>query len=206
MDKKYTLIITSEDSRYSNGEKQLSFYSENPWEGCLEGILNFDNISELNQPGEYEGLFYQLYSNESGLRIGYGTIDPDYPRLDIEQFEKSQITCNSKKGQLIILTGLSAAGKNTLAEKLMELSDSYVFSVSATTRSPREGEKHEVDYYFISDALFDQMKSEGDFMETAEYCGYKYGTILKQVTNKLNQGRDVILILECTGEIGRAHV
>ena len=199
--KTYTVIITSEDERYGN-EKQLSFFAENPWEGKLETVLFTEGTNDLDEVAKFEGLFYQLYDSMSGNRIGYGVIDPDYPRTDIEEYEKTKNTHTEEAnpaGRLIILSGFSGAGKNAIASGLMELSDQYTYSVSATTRVPRPGEKNEIDYFFITRDLFEKMESEKAFLETGEYCGEKYGTIKKHVTDKLKEGRDVILILEYTG-------
>lgn len=199
---KYTMIVTSEDERYGV-EKNLSFYGENPWEGNLETIVSGNTAEELYNAGDFEGLFYQLYSSETSKRIGYGTIDAEYPKTDIEEFEKrEEDACMMEKekiGKLIILTGFSAAGKTAIANGLLEISDRYVNSVSATTRPPRPGEKEGIDYYFLSKEQFEQMLVEGKFLETAEYCGEKYGTPFVPIVKKLNEGRDVILVLEYTG-------
>lgn len=84
--KKYTMIITSEDERY--GEKGLSFFSDNPWEGNLEEVIFGDDFDALFGNGRNEGLFYQLYCNESGKRIGSGSLDPDSPREEIQLWEE----------------------------------------------------------------------------------------------------------------------
>lgn len=85
-DKKYVMIVTSEDERYGK-EVQLDFYADSPWEGKLVDIVFGDNWEELFGNGENEGLFYQLYSTATGKRIGYGSIHPDYTAEDIEMFE-----------------------------------------------------------------------------------------------------------------------
>ena len=81
--KKYTAIITSE----SEG-KELSYISEHPWEGCLEESIMFDTIEEFFSY-DVEGLFYQLFDNKSGERLGYGLINDEYPASDIRKYEKS---------------------------------------------------------------------------------------------------------------------
>lgn len=85
---KYVMIVTSEDEKYEKGETDLSFYACEPWKGLLEEVIYGNNAEELYGDGKREGLFYQLYETETGKRIGYGTIDPDYPREDIEEWEK----------------------------------------------------------------------------------------------------------------------
>lgn len=89
---KYVMIVTSEDEKYEKGETDLSFYACEPWKGLLEEVIYGNNAEELYGDGKREGLFYQLYETETGKRIGYGTIDPDYPREDIEEWEKQKLS------------------------------------------------------------------------------------------------------------------
>ena len=87
-DKKYTMIVTQEDERYGK-EKQLDFYSDNPWEGDLSDIVFGDTIEELSKSSDghdNEGLFYILYANDSGKRIGSGTVDYDSIQEEIEEY------------------------------------------------------------------------------------------------------------------------
>jgi len=91
MDKKYVVIITEEDEKYDKGETDLSFYANNPWKGLLRDIINGNTFNDLYGNGDNEGLFYQLYSTETGERIGSGTFDPDAPREEIAKFEAKQI-------------------------------------------------------------------------------------------------------------------
>ena len=91
-DYKYVIIITSEDERYNNGKEDsvgLDFFADNPWEGSLEAVMFGNNWNDLFGDGEYEGLFYQLYSLDTGKRVGYGILDPDSPEKEIEEFEKN---------------------------------------------------------------------------------------------------------------------
>lgn len=186
--KKYTVIITSEPDG-----KGLDYISDHPWEGNLEATKEFDIVEELY---EFEGLFYQLFANKSGRRIGYGMVNDEYPAADIREFEKTQ---NPKQGQLIIISGFSRAGKDAIADGLKELSDNYIYSVSATTRQPRPGERNEVDYFFITPECFANLEESGGFLESAEYCGNKYGTLASPVVKALEEGRDMILVLETEG-------
>lgn len=186
--KKYTAIITSEPDG-----KGLDYISDHPWEGNLEDTKEFDTVEELY---EFEGLFYQLFANKSGRRIGYGMVNNEYPAADIREFEKTQ---NPKQGQLIIISGFSRAGKNAIADGLKELSDNYIYSVSATTRQPRPGERNEVDYFFITPECFANLEESGGFLESAEYCGNKYGTLASPVVKALEEGRDMVLVLETEG-------
>lgn len=186
--KKYTAIITSEPDG-----KGLDYISDHPWEGNLETTKKFDTVEDLYG---FEGLFYQLFDNKSGRRIGYGMVDDEYPAADIREFEKAE---NPKQGQLIIISGFSRAGKNAIADGLKELSDNYIYSVSATTRQPRPGERNEVDYFFITPECFANLEESGGFLESAEYCGNKYGTLAAPVVKALEEGRDMVLVLETEG-------
>lgn len=186
---KYTCIITSEPDGPG-----LAYISDHPWEGNLEETIQFNTIGELFAH-DVEGLFYQLFDNESGRRLGYGMIDPDYPATDIQDFEKK----SERQGHLIIISGFSRAGKNAIADGLKELSDNYIYSISATTRQPRADERNEVDYHFITPECFENIKESGGFLETAEYCGNSYGTLALPVTKALKEGRDMVLVLETEG-------
>lgn len=94
--KKYVMIVTSEDERYNpnypvGGGVQLGFFAENPWEGRFECFFdgnNMDDIAEEIERCGCEGLFYQLYENENGNRIGYGSVDYDRIEEEIEEYEK----------------------------------------------------------------------------------------------------------------------
>lgn len=89
LNSKYMMIVTAEDERYGTNGIQLDFFSDNPWEGLLEEIVCGNNADEIFGDGANEGLFYQLYSMETRKRIGYGTIDPDCIREEIEEYEKT---------------------------------------------------------------------------------------------------------------------
>lgn len=93
-EKKYMMIVTSEDERYRR-VCDLDFFMENPWEGLLEEVVFGNNADELYGDGRNEGLFYQLYHMETGKRISYGTLDPDYPEEEIEEWEKYCAWCEA---------------------------------------------------------------------------------------------------------------
>ena len=104
-----------------------------------------------------------------------------------------------EKGILLVISGPSGSGKGTVVKKMLELSDEYRVSVSATTRVPREGEVHGVNYYFIDRDEFGS-RIDGDMMlEWAEYCGNFYGTPKKEVFENLDAGKNVILEIEVEG-------
>lgn len=102
-------------------------------------------------------------------------------------------------GKLIVVSGPSGAGKSTVIRKLMAGRDDIRFSVSATTRLPREGEVDGKDYYFLNKTRFEQMIREGAFLEHAQYVGNYYGTPAAPVLENLRNGVSVILDIEVQG-------
>ena len=102
-------------------------------------------------------------------------------------------------GVLIIVSAPSGCGKSTVVRALMERRDKLRFSVSATTRAPREGETDGVDYFFVSRERFRQMIDEGAFLEHAEYVGNCYGTPRAPVEQQLAEGYDVYLDIDVQG-------
>ncbi|MDO4295445.1 MAG: guanylate kinase [bacterium] len=103
------------------------------------------------------------------------------------------------KGILVVISGFSGAGKGTLVTQLLERYSNYALSVSATTRSPRQGEKDGVHYFFKSREMFEQMIAGDELVEYAEYVGNYYGTPKEYVYNRLEEGYDVILEIEVQG-------
>lgn len=213
---KYILLISSEPD--DDSEKRLDYYSEHPEEGLLDKIISFNSEEELEAHPEIEGYFYQLYETEGGKRIGYGMVDADYPLTDVRVFEKGYFSpntgrcdnsieeqpvynsdVNSLNGQLVIISGFSRAGKDTIAKKMKEIDSNYYNAISVTTREPRKGERNEVDYYFVSDDQFQNLIDSNAFLEWAEYCGHKYGTLAHPVCSALKEGKNVILVLETEG-------
>lgn len=106
---------------------------------------------------------------------------------------------NDKIGSMAILSGPSGVGKSTvIAEVLRQRPDLY-FSVSFTTRAPREGEVDGVNYYFVDTAEFERMIADGELLEYARYSGNYYGTSAKLIDTKLAAGIDVLLDIEVIG-------
>jgi guanylate kinase len=102
--------------------------------------------------------------------------------------------------RLVVLSAPSGGGKTTIAKAVRDrFSDEFGFSVSATTRKPRPGEREGVDYYFWSPDRFLKGVAEGKFLEHAEYAGELYGTLRADVERILKSGRHVLLDIEVDG-------
>jgi guanylate kinase len=102
-------------------------------------------------------------------------------------------------GRLIVLTGPSGVGKGTLLKALLERHPELYLSVSATTRSPREGEVNGVHYYFYDRDRFEQMIAAGALLEWAEFAGNYYGTPIDPVRAELDREKSIILEIELAG-------
>ena len=107
-----------------------------------------------------------------------------------------------KKGILVVASGFSGAGKGTIMKKLMsEHCENYALSISATTRAPRPGEAHGVDYFFITTEEFEAMIEHDELVEYAKYVSNYYGTPRAYVEEQLNAGKNVILEIEIQGAL-----
>lgn len=104
-----------------------------------------------------------------------------------------------KKGLLVVISAPSGGGKGTIIKELFNRDPNLRFSISATTRSPRPGEKNGKQYYFISREEFEGLIGEGKMLEYAEYVGNYYGTPRDPVEEWTAQGHDVILEIEVQG-------
>jgi len=105
-----------------------------------------------------------------------------------------------ERGLLIVLSGPSGVGKGTVRKELFSQPDTnYEYSISMTTRKPREGEVDGVDYFFKSHEEFEELIGEGRLLEYASYVGNYYGTPLDYVNATLDAGRDVFLEIEVQG-------
>ncbi len=105
---------------------------------------------------------------------------------------------NGCGGVLIVLSGPSGVGKSTVIAGLLAKRELH-FSVSFTTRPPREGEADGVHYNFVDRAEFERMIAAGELLEYAEYVGNYYGTSLKVIREHLERGQDVLLDIEVQG-------
>lgn len=100
---------------------------------------------------------------------------------------------------LIVLSAPSGGGKTMIAKALVAAREDLEYSVSATTRAPRQGEVDGVDYHFLSHAAFAKRRDAGEFLEWAEYGGDLYGTLEVDVDRAIGQHKHVILDIEVQG-------
>ncbi|MBO8125977.1 MAG: guanylate kinase [Firmicutes bacterium] len=106
---------------------------------------------------------------------------------------------DKEPGLLIILSGPSGVGKNTVLNRVLQEVDDISYSVSATTRKPRPGEKHGVNYYFYDWDEFQRLIDQGELLEWAEFCGNRYGTPKHFVEKEIAAGNSVILDIDIKG-------
>ena len=107
----------------------------------------------------------------------------------------------NRKGTLFVLSGPSGAGKGTIRARVFEALDGLSYSVSCTTRAPREGERDGVDYRFITPEDFAARIAAGDFLEWADVHRHRYGTLKSDVEKVLNEGKDMFLEIDVQGAL-----
>jgi guanylate kinase len=100
---------------------------------------------------------------------------------------------------VFVITGPSGVGKGTLIRTLRERIPELELSVSATTRRPRPGETHGVDYHFLTDEEFQERVEQGAFVEHADYAGRRYGTLREELETRGAGSRPVLLEIEVQG-------
>lgn len=106
----------------------------------------------------------------------------------------------AKRGMLIVLSGPSGVGKGTVRKAIFEQGDNdFVYSVSMTTRQPRDGEVNGEDYYFVTKEEFEAEIANDGMLEYAQYVDNYYGTPLKYINKTLEEGHDVFLEIEVQG-------
>ncbi len=102
-------------------------------------------------------------------------------------------------GKLFVVTAPSGAGKTSLINALLKDDPRLKLSISYTTRAPRPGEQNGREYHFVDDATFLAMRARGEFLESAEVHGYRYGTSEKIITETLAKGEDLVLEIDWQG-------
>lgn len=111
-----------------------------------------------------------------------------------------------KKGTFFVLSGPSGSGKGTVLQEVLRKSDRIVYSVSATSRSPRAGEVDGINYYFKSREEFETLIKADAFIEYTETYGNYYGTLKSEVENAIVNGKNIILEIDPVGARNvRAH-
>lgn len=105
----------------------------------------------------------------------------------------------SRSAKLFVVSGPSGVGKGTLVSRLREKRPNLGLTVSATTRSPREGEQDGISYHFLSEEAFEHLVQTGGFYEWAEVHGHRYGTLTSEVEKLLAQGKSVVLEIDVQG-------
>lgn len=105
----------------------------------------------------------------------------------------------ARKGILFVLSGPSGAGKGTVLHSLFQDLEGIEYSVSATTRKPRNKEVEGKNYFFVSDERFSEMQNSGELLEYVEKFGNRYGTVKSYVKSILDTGKDVLLEIETIG-------
>lgn len=105
------------------------------------------------------------------------------------------------RGSLVVVSGFSGAGKGTVLKELLKRYNHYALSISATTRQPRPGETHGVEYFFKTKEEFEQMIADDMLIEHAKYVENYYGTPKEYVYANLDAGKDVLLEIEIQGAL-----
>lgn len=102
-------------------------------------------------------------------------------------------------GSIIVISGPSGAGKNTVYDELKKKNDRIVQTVSVTTRAPRSDEIDGVDYYFVSNERFEELINANEFLEYVQYGENYYGTLKSEVKRLTDAGKIVVLVIEVRG-------
>ncbi len=104
-------------------------------------------------------------------------------------------------GKLFVISGSSGVGKGTVIKEFLQRHPEFKLSVSCTTRSPREGEAHGINYFFLSKDEFKSCIDNNEFLEWAEFSGNMYGTQKAYVETKLGEGKNLILEIDTQGAL-----
>jgi len=106
---------------------------------------------------------------------------------------------SSKKGNIFVISGPSGVGKGTLLKMLLAKHPEISLSISATTRTPRQGETHGINYFFISKEKFQESVEKNEFLEWAKFADNCYGTYKNTVEKALSEGKNIALEIEVQG-------
>ncbi len=112
---------------------------------------------------------------------------------------KKQGNAAKAQGKLFVITAPSGAGKSSLIKALLDDEPGLRLSISYTTRKPRPGEQHGREYHFVDERTFLAMQARGEFLESAEVHGNRYGTAKQTIRDTLEQGQDLILEIDWQG-------
>ena len=112
----------------------------------------------------------------------------------------------ARKGMLLVISGASGTGKGTVIKELMAHDDSLVFSVSATTRSPRPGEENGREYYFISEEEFARRVENDEFIEYAPVFAHHYGTLRSELERIWSKGHTILFDVDVMGGINLKRI
>lgn len=113
----------------------------------------------------------------------------------------SRIVKSKEKGCLIVISGPSGSGKDSICERLKEYNDNFWVSISCTTRKPRQGEEEGINYFFKTKEEFEELINNENLLEYAKYNDDYYGTPKDKVNEYINKGIDVILVIEVQGAL-----
>lgn len=105
----------------------------------------------------------------------------------------------SPRNNIFVISAPSGAGKTTLVQLLIEQVPNLYFSISHTTRPPRDNEKEGVDYFFVESIMFQQMIANNEFLEWADVHGYRYGTSKQMLQEAEKERKDVVLDVDVQG-------
>lgn len=103
------------------------------------------------------------------------------------------------KGMVIIVSAPSGAGKTSVCDALLKSDKNIVYSISTTTRQPRQGEKNGREYFFVDDKKFKDMLKKNLFVEYAKVHDHFYGTSKKMLEDTINKGKDILLDIDVQG-------
>jgi guanylate kinase len=118
---------------------------------------------------------------------------------DIDESELHTSEPTEGRGILFVVSSPSGGGKGTLIQRVLSKVPSLSYSVSFTTRAPRNGELDGREYFFVASEKFEEMVTAGEFLEWARVHGKLYGTLRQQVAREISEGRDIILEVDVQG-------